>query len=60
MYSHGNGVNRKYFSTKKAAEKYIKENKPKDLQYYEDLLLNPENHIKIIFFVHLIQLIMNG
>lgn len=33
--------NNKYFSTKKAAEEYVAKNKPKDLQYYEDLLLNP-------------------
>ena len=30
-----------YFSTKEAAEEYVAKNKPKDLQYYEDLLLNP-------------------
>lgn len=29
------------FSTKKAAEDWIAKNKQKDLQYYEDLLLNP-------------------
>ena len=30
-----------YFSTKEAAEEYVDKNKPKDLKYYEDLLLNP-------------------
>jgi hypothetical protein len=46
----GDGINRKYFSTKEAAEKYIDENKP--LYSKKDMLNFAEFHCNLQFYSH--------